>query len=456
MLKDLKVEYRKNPIGLDVSPRFSWKLSGELKDTIQESYQIQVIKDGKMSWDSGRVQSDQSILVPYAGKALEPMAEYLVKVNVWDNHGQMDDAAAAFETGLMTEDNWKAKWITHRLPADETACPVFVKRFHIKEEKIKQARIYATSCGTYEMALNANKVGDMFMAPGWTSYHHRLQYQTYDITSLLQKENEIALTVGNGWYKGYLGFVNELDHYGSQTAILAMIRLEYEDGSVDYFGTDTDWEVTTGVIISSEIYLGETQDYTAKQKRYGNAVLFQKEGTIGAIVAQEAEPVRITKRFPVKEKIVTPKGELVLDFGQNMAGFVEIKLPKLTGEKLVVRHGETLDKEGNFYDENLRSAVSADTYIYNDDEEDKVVIPHFTFHGFRYICIEGVDENVAADRFSACALHTDMEEAGTFTCDNMLVNQLQSNITWGERSNFLDIPTEKRMELQRRKDYRGY
>lgn len=236
------------------------------------------------------------------------------------------------------------------------------------------------------------------MAPGWTSYHQRLQYQTYDITSLLQKENEIALTVGNGWYKGYLGFVNEPDHYGSQTAILAMIRLEYKDGSVDYFGTDTDWEVTTGVIISSEIYLGETQDYTAKQKRYGNAVLFQKEGTIGAIVAQEAEPVRITKRFPVKEKIVTPKGELVFDFGQNMAGFVEIKLPKLTGEKLVVRHGETLDKEGNFYNENLRSAVSADTYIYNDDEEDKVVIPHFTFHGFRYICIEGVDENVDADR----------------------------------------------------------
>ncbi|MCM1121248.1 MAG: glycoside hydrolase family 78 protein [Eubacterium sp.] len=294
----------------------------------------------------------------------------------------------------------------------------------------------------YEACVNGKKAGDFFMAPGWTSYHHRIQYQTYNITPLLTKENEIEITVGCGWYKGELGFDARPNHYGNRTALLAMIRIEYEDGEVALIGTDTDWDVVTGEICFAEIYHGETQDYTIGQQSFGKAVLFDQTENIGRIVAQESEPVRVTKHFSMPDKIITPKGEVVFDFGQNMAGFVEICLPELKDDKLVVRHAETLDKDGNFYTENLRTARCTDTYIYGEDQVGMTRMPHFTFHGFRYICVEGAGEDVEAGNFTACALHTDMMQTGSFHSDNRLINQLQSNIQWGQRSNFLDVPTD--------------
>lgn len=162
--------------------------------------------------------------------------------------------------------------------------------------------------------MNGKKAGDAFLAPGWTSYHNRIQYQTYDITSLLAEENEVAITVGNGWYKGELGFDARPDIYGDRTALLAMVRVEYEDGETESIGTDMDWTVETGVIRFSEIYHGETQDYTIGKQQAGNAVLFEETERIGRVVAQESEPVRVTKRFAVQEKIITPKGEVVFGF----------------------------------------------------------------------------------------------------------------------------------------------
>lgn len=441
MLREFLIEYRENPIGMDEKPRFSWKIESKKQNVVQQSYQILVASEGKFIWDSGRVESDQSVLVPYRGRELTPMTPYQVQVSVWDNHGEMGQAFGSFETGLMGEENWKAKWITHGLPKEETACPVFVRRFSTAK-KVKRARLYATACGVYEASVNGKKTGEAFLAPGWTSYHNRIQYQTYDITSLLAEENEVAITVGNGWYKGELGFDARPDIYGDRTALLAMVRVEYEDGETESIGTDTDWTVETGVIRFSEIYHGETQDYTIGKQQAGNAVLFEETERIGRIVAQESEPVRVTRRFAVQEKIITPKGEVVFDFGQNMAGLVEVRLPKTVGRKLVIRHAETLDKDGNFYTENLRTARCTDTYLYEDAQAGMTVMPHFTFHGFRYICVEGAGENVAPEDFTACALHTDMRQTGIFSSDNRLVSRLQSNIEWGQRGNFLDIPTD--------------
>lgn len=441
MLREFLIEYRENPLGIDEKPRFSWKLKSEKQNVVQKSYQIQVVSQGKLMWDSGKVESSQSVLVPYEGKELEPMTLYQVQVSVWDNYGEMGQAFGSFETGLMGEENWKAKWITHGLPKEETACPVFVRKFQTAK-KVKSARLYATACGVYEASVNGKKAGDAFLAPGWTFYHKRIQYQTYDITSLLTEENEVAITVGNGWYKGELGFDARPDIYGGRTALLAMVQLEYEDGETEAIGTDEDWTVETGVIRFSEIYHGETQDYTIGKRQNGNAVLFEETDRIGRIVAQESEPVRVTKRFAVQEKIITPKGEVVFDFGQNMAGLVEVRLPRIAGKKLVIRHAETLDKDGNFYTENLRTARCTDTYIYRDAQAGMTVMPHFTFHGFRYICVEGVGEDAVPEDFTACALHTDMPHTGTFSSDNHLVSQLQSNIEWGQRGNFLDIPTD--------------
>lgn len=440
MIRDLRIDYKKNPIGLESRPRFSWKLMSERKDVVQSGYQIQVISGGKSVWDSGQVQSEQSVLVPYEGADLKPMTAYQVMVTVWDNYGEMGQEKAVFETGLMGEENWNAKWITHTLPAEDTACPVFVKKWQAAKA-VSRARLYVTACGVYEASVNGQKAGDAFMAPGWTSYHNRLQYQTYDVTDLLGEENELAITVGNGWFKGDLGFDMRPNHYGDRTALLAMLRVEYEDGEIAVIGTDTDWDVETRAIVFSEIYHGETQDYTAQTRELGKAVLYEHTDAVGTITTQESEPVRVTKRFDPIEKLVTPKGELVFDFGQNMAGLVEVRLPKLTGDRLVIRHAEVLDKEGNFYTENLRSARCTDTYIYGAEMEGKTVMPHFTFHGFRYICVEGAAD-AEAECFTACALHTDMTETGAFSSDNELVNQLQSNIQWGQRGNFLDVPTD--------------
>ncbi|MCI9220429.1 MAG: family 78 glycoside hydrolase catalytic domain [Lachnospiraceae bacterium] len=441
MIQDLRISYRKNPIGMDEAPRFSWKLVSEKRDVVQKYYQIQVVHQGKLVWDSGCVESSQSALVPFQGGKLQPMTDYQVQVSVWDNYGELGQEQGSFETGLMDKENWRADWITHSLGKQETVCPVFVRRFPVRK-RVRKARLYATCCGVYEACINGKKAGDLFLAPGWTSYHHRLQYQTYDVTRLLGEENEIRITVGNGWYKGELGFDAKPDRYGHWTALLAMVCVEYEDGERDFVGTDESWSVETGEILFSEIYYGETLDYTAEKRILGPAVLFQEKEEIGDVVAQEAEPVRVTKRFVLPEKILTPKGETVFDFGQNMAGVVEVRLPELTGEKLVIRHAETLDRDGNFYTENLRTARCTDTYIYGKGQVGMTVMPHFTFHGFRYICVDGAGADVGAEHFTACAMHTDMQQTGSFACDNRLVSQLQSNIQWGQRGNFLDIPTD--------------
>ncbi len=444
MIKDFRTSYRVHPIGLDENPRFSWKLSGDRENLMQKAYRLQVWEEAQRVWDTGRVEEDRSILIPYEGMALKPSASYRVQLEIWDSEGRHAEQEGMFETGLMGEAHPESEWITHTLSEEEKASPIFEKSFGLEKEPIKKARLYITAAGIYEAYLNGKKVGEDFFAPGWTSYTHRLQYQTYDITPYLEQENCLEVMLGNGWYKGYLGFNETPNHYGDRTALRALVLLEYQNGTREVVGTDTSWKVRTQAVRDAEFYYGETQDLTLEAQPAGGAVLFPKDciNKVGELVSQETEPVRITKRFSVKEKFVTPKGELVLDFGQNMAGFVEVRLPALEGKQLVVRHAETLDKEGNFYTENLRSAISVDTYIYGALEVGKVVRPHFTFHGFRYIALEGVPADVDPSCFTACALHSDMDTTGCFTTDNVLVNQLQSNITWGQRGNFIDVPTD--------------
>lgn len=440
-ITDLRVEYQKDPIGLDVTkPRFSWKIQSEKTDTMQTGYQIQVIGAGQMIWDSGRQASDRSVLVEYGGPSLGAESIYEYRVILWDNHGEMAEADGSFETGLLAGTNFKAQWITHPFAKEETACPVFRKELSLRQ-KVKRARLYATALGVYEAKIDGGKVGDAFFAPGWTNYKKRLQYQTYDVTALLsgeeQTEHTLEIMVGNGWYKGIFGFTCTPDHYGDRTAVLAELHLVYEDGSEEVVGTDLSWQVTTGPIRYSEIYMGETIDSTYTEEAAEAVEEFSYP--MEQITAQECESVRITKRTPAKELIVTPKGEKVLDFGQNMAGIVEVKVQGKPGQKMVIRHAETLDKDGNFYTETLRQARSEDTYICDGTRQ--TFLPHFTFHGFRYICVEGLEEIDPAD-FTACTLHTDMQQTGSFFCSNEMVNQLQHNIEWGQRSNFLDIPTD--------------
>lgn len=436
-IREIYLENQLNPIGIDVQiPCFSWVLESEDNNTMQAAYQIKVHDGIKEVWNSEIVENDDSIAITYAGNTLEASTVYQVEVTVWDNKGRHNTGNSWFETGLLSGANFQAKWISHDFTDDETACPVFTKKFSISR-KLKSARVYASALGVYEIELNGEKVSDHYFAPGWTNYKDRLQYQVYEADAFLGEENTIEMTVGNGWYKGIFGFTMQPNIYGDRVGALAEIHLNYEDGTKEIIGTDETWQVKHGAIRSSEIYMGEMQDTTFQKKVVGNAL--NMDYPLKNIVAQESEPVKITKRFPAVSYIETPKGEKVLDFGQNLAGFVSFKIKGKKGQRVTIKHAETLDKNGNFYPDTLRKATSHDIYILNGEQQ--LLCPHFTFHGFRYIAIEGLD-NIEKKDFFACAMHTDMTQTGTFSCSHAGINQLQSNIEWGQRSNFLDVPTD--------------
>ena len=449
MLKiyDLRTEYRENPLGMDEQhPAFSWKLSSDRKNVMQAKCRVRVFRKDAMVYDSGTEEADISIYHVYRGPKLEPVTRYDVKVSVTDNYGETAEASGWFETGLLAPENIKASFITHGFDDSLEACAVFTKSF-ILAKKVKQARAYVSALGLYAMELNGKRVSDVRFAPGWTSYQERLQYQTYDITDALEKENRIEITVGNGWYKGILGFYGQGCHYGKRTAVIAQIELVYTDGTKEIILTDRSWNSKTGPRRYSEIYNGETIDYSLDEFESAPVQIldYPKENLIG----QVSEPVRITERLSVREILHSPKGETILDFGQNLCGVIEAKLQCPKGTKVVLRHGEALDENGNLFTKNLRTARATDTYICSGNED--VFLPEFTFHGFRYAAVEGLDE-VCAENFTACVVHTDYERTNSFSCSNADVNKLNQNIDWTMRSNYLDVP----MDCPQRDERLGY
>ena len=446
-LYDLQTEYRNCPLGIDVTqPGFSWKLSSSQNNTVQKSYRVTVAEGEDTLWDSGVVESDRSLYVIYEGKPLRPATEYQVKVTVTDNHGEEAYIEGIFETGLMTWENFKADWITHAYEDDLEACAVFRKRFPVSGA-VAKARVYASALGIYELKLNGQRVSDARFTPGWTSYQERLQYQTYDITNFLTGENCIEITVGNGWYKGILGFYGQGNHYGTRTAAIAQIELTYADGHKEQILSDQTWRCTTAEHRYNDIYNGEVIDFSlASQEKLPVQVYAH---TKEILVAQESDPVAITQRLAAKELIISPNGEKILDFGQNMTGVVEACLSCPKGTVVTVSHAESLDENGNFFTTNLRTAKATDVFVCSGGED--VFLPGFTYHGFRYIKVEGLDE-VRPEQFTACIIHTDLRQTGTFSCANEDINQLWRNIDWTMRSNYLDIP----MDCPQRDERLGY
>lgn len=442
IITSITTEYQPWPLGLDErAPRFSWTLVSDRNNIRQTSWHLVVKQSGSTVWDSGMRHNDTSHLVQYAGKPLEPCTLYEVFLKVTDNEGCRAEATGGFETGLMDPSVIQAEWITHGYSDDIQPCPVYEKRFTLRG-KPKQARVYASALGVYELHINGRKVGDACLAPGWTNYKQRLQYQTHDITDILEnvdgQENVLHLVTANGWYKGELGFVIQPNHYGTRTAAIAQVTIRYEDGSEETFGTDTSWQYGSGPIRYAELYHGETIDHTKPLTMEGQAK--PHEHTKDTLTAQECEPVRVTKRIKPIATIITPKQEVVLDFGQNLVGVVEARLNCAPGTAVTMKHAEVLDKDGNFYTANLRAARATDTFICAGGKE--VFTPSFTFHGFRYLQVIGLGENVNADDFTALVLHSDLKETGFFECSDPDVTRLQQNIQWGQRGNYLDIPTD--------------
>ncbi len=330
----------------------------------------------------------------------------------------------------------KAKWITS-VKNSNSAVYTFRKEF-IVEKRIQSALLYASAIGVYTPTLNGKRVGKYVLAPGWTSYNYRVQYQTYDVTELLTKENVLSFGLGQGWAVGYMGFLNENHYYAEKTALIAWLRIVFEDGTTQTVITNESWKVYTSETTFAEIYHGETIDRTAPELFIGNAILTDVKAKL---IPQIGEPITEHERLSPIKVIKTPKNETVLDFGQNLTGYVEVKIRGKRGEKIVIHHAEVLDKDGNFYTENFRTARNEITYVLSG--KDDVFKPLYSFQGFRYIRLtEYPKSEVDPNDFSAIAVHSDIERTGRFCCGNEKINQLYHNIIWGQKSNFLDVPTD--------------
>ena len=446
-LYDVKTEYRKEPLGMDVMhPCFSWKLSSDQNDVRQKGYRILVSNKKETVWDSAFCLSERSVYVPYEGKALEPKTRYDVSVRVSDSKDEEASFTTFFETGLLKPENFEASFITHGFEDDPEGLPVFKKEFSL-DKTIKKARAYVSALGIYSFAINGERVSDSYFAPGWTSYQKRLQYQTYDIASYLKKENVIDITVADGWYKGILGFYNQGNHYGRRTALIAQIEIEYEDGSIEMICTDESWRSTLSVHRYAQIYHGEIIDLSIGEQEEKDVHIFDypKEN----LIAQENEPVKITQKLAVQEILHSPGGAIILDFGQNMTGIVEVRTRQPNGTKIVLRHGEMLDENGELFTTNLRTAKATDTFICSGNDD--TFLPEFTFHGFRYVAVEGL-EDIDPKQFTACVMRSGFEQNNSFHCDDTYIDKLYQNIGWTMRSNYFDVP----MDCPQRDERLGY
>ncbi|PST83705.1 alpha-L-rhamnosidase [Pedobacter yulinensis] len=451
---DLTVNQLTNPLSVDPQGlTFSWKIRAQQKNTRQAGYEIRVSStatSGKEVWHALRT-SEQSVRIPYGGLPLTSKTRYRWQVRVKDNHGQQSawSAPQHFRTGLQPQD-WTAKWIT--VPgADTAAASPLLRQVFVVKKNVRAATAYITAKGLYEARLNGSRVSDHYFAPGWTSYKNHIQYQVYPLDGQIRKGNNVlALVLGNGWYKGRIGFSHQSKFYGDTRAVRAQLEIEYTDGSSEVITSNENWKTTDGPIRSSDMYDGET--YDARQELAGwdrpdfnesdrwKPVRILPEGP-ERLVGMSGPPVRKHETFKPVKIFKTPLGENVIDFGQNLVGWVTVRARGAAGTKITLSHAEVLDKAGNFYITNLRSAKQQNHYILKGGEAESFE-PHFTFQGFRYVKVEGYPGTLRPEDFTAVALYSDMRPTGKFTTSNTLLNQLQHNIQWGQKGNFVDVPTD--------------
>jgi alpha-L-rhamnosidase len=461
-LTDLTCEHRENPIGItEKQPRLSWKIAAQKRNIRQVAYEIRVATSPDFAkksiiWSSPKIASDESILQPYKG-VLTSRERYYWQVSVWTTDGQASgwSPTAFFETGFLSNAEWQAKWIEL---ADDTARytpSVSVRKSFVLTKKIEKARAYVTAHGFYELYLNGKKVGDDVFTPGWTSYSKRLQYQVYDVTSMLaQGQNGVGAMLGDGYYRGTVGWATQWGYYGKKRGLLCQIHVKYTDGSEEIIATDSTWKANQdGPIQQNDvIYLGETFDARKILKGWSEAKFDDRNWlpvqvgnySLDNLVASTSEPVKRIQELKPTRIFRTPKGLLVADFGQNMVGWVRLKIKGTAGTTVTMRHAEVLDKYGEFYIQNMRFAKVTATYILRGDAEAEIYEPRFAYFGFRYVSIEGlpISADITTDNLMGIVVHSNMKQTGDFSCSNPLVNQLQHNILWGQKGNFVDIPTD--------------
>ncbi len=457
-VRDVRIEHHRDPVGIgERCPRISWKVATEEEGWSQQAYEVELLEAASgLTFSSGRIESTESVLVPWPGPELGSRARRVVRVRVWgpaDEHPSRWSEPANVEAGLLDADDWTARLITPDWTEDtsiDQPPPLFRREFQVREGVVS-ARLYASAHGVYEIEINGVRVGDHVLAPGWTSYSHRLRYQTFDVTDLLRSGgNALGATVADGWFRGHLGFHGgRRNVYGDRLALLAQLEIRYADGRSERVVTDEQWRSTHGPIRSSGIYAGETYDARLELPGW-SAPGYDDAGWTrvrtqsfdpSTLVAPTGPPIRRMERLAAIAITTSPSGRTVLDFGQNLVGRLRINVRGAAGTTITIRHAEIL-QDGELCTAPLRMAAATDCYTLRGNEGPEEWEPRFTFHGFRYAEIDGWPGVLTASDVEAVVIHTDMERTGWFNCSDPLVNRLHENVVWSMRGNFLDIPTD--------------
>lgn len=462
---ELKTEYAVNPLGLEtLNPRLFWQMRADRPNALQTAYQLQVASDVGLlerdqadCWDTGEVKSNQSVHIRYDGKALEAEKTYYWRVRIWDETGQASEWShtAYWSMGILDRHEWKAKWIgrkpesgvTRHTASMDMPPPYLRKRFAV-DRRIKRAMVYATALGLYELSINGQVISPLF-APGWTDYNIRTQVQVYDASaSLIDGENVFSVVLGHGWYSGTVGFLGD-KVYGERPFFLLQARIEYEDGSEQLIVTDESWKASKGPLLYSDMIKGESYDASLEligyeQAGYDDSGWEQPDvrpGYNGYLSATLEPPIRITEQVRPISIRKTEQNTYIYDMGQNMVGWTMVTVQGAAGTKLTLSHAEMLNPDGSLYLDNLRVAVQQNHYVLKGEGIEQYE-PKFTFHGFRYVELIGYPGDADLDTIVGKVIHSDTPRTGQIRTSNDMVNKLFSNINWGQRGNFLSVPTD--------------
>lgn len=441
----VRFEHHRDAVGIGESaPRLSWIVEAAPAGWRAASYELERIGGEVVTVDSA-----DSVLVawPFAALGSRERAEVRVRVTGTDGTSSEWSEWAAVETGLLEASDWEALLVG---PVDDSiASPLVRGTFEIRDAAIRRARIYATAHGVYELELNGVRVGDQELAPGWTAYESRLRYQTYDVTDLVAPgANGVGAWLGDGWWRGHLGWDGRKDLYGSRLGVLVQLEIEYADGERQVVASGPDWAAADGPIRSSDLYNGEDFDARLLDPSWSEAAadlggwepVAVRELDVTALVAPDGPPVRCVESLAVREVITSRSGKTILDFGQNLVGRLRIRVTGSAGDVITLRHAEVLE-HGELATGPLRAAKATDTYTLAGDGE-QTWAPRFTFHGFRYAEITGWPGDLDPTAVTAEVLHSDMERTGWFAASDPLVDRLHQNVVWGMRGNFVDVPTD--------------
>ncbi|MBN1310485.1 MAG: family 78 glycoside hydrolase catalytic domain [Anaerolineae bacterium] len=455
-ISEIRIEHLRRALGIGTDrPRLSWMVETEIQGWRQAGYEIEAYDaNGKTRSQTGRVESDQSVFVAWPFAPLTSRERLTLRVRVWGMDGQPSpwSEPVPVEAGLFHVQDWTARFITPDWEEDISQAqpaPLLRREFDVRAG-VHLARLYITALGVYEPQLNDTILGDHVMSPGWTSYHHRLRYQTFDVTSLLHEgRNAIGVMLGDGWFRGRLGFGGgRRNIYGDHLALLAQLEITYADGTTERVITDEIWRAATGPIRSTDIYDGENYDARLERTGWSKAGYHDDDWTtvrpiewdLTTLVAPLGPPVRRTEVIEPIAILTSPSGRALLDFGQNLVGRLRLAVQGPAGQTITLRHAEVLEN-GELCTRPLRSAKATDHYILRG-EGVETWEPRFTFHGFRYAEIDNWPGELNIDDIRAVVCHSDMERAGWFDCSDPLINRLHDNVVWSMRGNFFDIPTD--------------